>query len=256
MVVYVEYVILENFFFDGVLLCLALLGARKRISFKRLCVSAFLGGVGSLAFPILRLPNFFITILKTAFGILLTLCAFGRIKNKNERGRYALSCVFFFLLTFSFGGVITFFGVKTAYVGLCFVCLALLTAVFIVKMRKRRAIYRFVYECELVYKEKTVNILGFYDSGNFATYTGVPICFISPDTAFSLIDTGQVCDETAISKVQTVSGEKNMRLFKGKVRIKDEGKILEKEVYFSISGNMLSREYQLILHSEIFDKQR
>ena len=59
---------------------------------------------------------------------------------------------------------------------------------------------------------------------------------------------GQVCDEMCIA---TLSGEKRVKLYKGKLQIK--GKEKDKWVYFAPSTNMITREYELLLHNGIVE---
>ena len=102
---------------------------------------------------------------------------------------------------------------------------------------------------------RSISALGYYDSGNTASHGGIPVCFLSADTAYSLFEEvllfgegeGQVCDEMAIT---TMSGEKKVRLFKGSLEIKmDEGVREIREVYFAPTANMIQREYKILLHA-------
>ena len=106
MEIYIEYALLENFLFDGVLLALALFASKTKIRLWRIAVSACVGAVFALLFPLLRLSAFLKTILKISVGFLLCILAFGRLKTKKEWGRCALSAVFFFCFSFGFGGAL------------------------------------------------------------------------------------------------------------------------------------------------------
>ena len=114
MVVYVEYALIQNFLLDGALLYLSLKGARVAFQRRNLLFAAFLGAVFAIVYPLLVLPEFLKTVLKFAVGALLCLVAFGRVKSKNEWGRYALSCFFFYLFTISFKYKLILFGHYTA----------------------------------------------------------------------------------------------------------------------------------------------
>jgi hypothetical protein len=124
----------------------------------------------------------------------------------------------------------------------------------------RRLAHKYVYACNAVFEEKLIKTSGFLDSGNRAVKDGIPVCFISPEILFHLYGEeamykektgGQVCDEM---EIKTVSGAKKVALYKGKLQIKREfGKDMEKQVYFAVSANILSREYKIILNSHIFD---
>ena len=52
-----------------------------------------------------------------------------------------------------------------------------------------------------------------------------------------------------------MTGKKNTPIYRGRLQIKDGEKMREiKEVYFAPGVNMISREYEIILHSRIFDE--
>lgn len=262
MTVYIEYAFLENFFFDGVLLSLALASSRSELKWGRILLSSLVGTAFALVYPFLALPSLLLSLLKFSVGALLCLLALGRIKTKKERGRYALTTTFFFIFSFAFGG--TLLGVsgkfsrhKPFWVLLGFTALAVCALVFVRKLYQRRALYAFIYDCRITSEEKTVTALGFYDSGNTATKNGVPVCFLSPDLIYELFseeilgNTGQVCDEMSIT---TLTGEKKTLLYRGEVQIKTaQGIHTVKEVYFAPSANMIAREYKILLNARIFE---
>ncbi len=258
MVVYVEYAFLENFVLDGVLLYLSLIASKTPVRAKNLLFSAAIGALFAVVYPLLVLPDFLLYALKIAVGLLLCLIVFWRLKGKKEWGRYAFICVCFFLLTFLFGGAITALGAVGAWVWLAFVFLSVFSVLLIKKLYEKRAREKYVYDCEIAYKQRRVAVLGFYDSGNFARFQDAPVCFISPELIFDLFEevalgkeAGQVCDEIAIT---TVNGVKKTRLFKGELTIKEKQAFCVKEVYFAPAVNMLSRGYKLLLNSRIFEE--
>ena len=257
MEIYVEYALLENFFFDGVLLYLSLKAARLSIKYRRLVVSAAIGAVFAVVFPLLRLPLTLAYALKYAVGVLLCFIAFPNAKSKNERGRYALSVVFFFVFSFFFGGALLGFlqeffqgKVPSTLVVIGFTLLTGVSVFLIGKLYKRKQLYRYIYDCRLFFGQNSVFISGFLDSGNRVQKNGLPVCFVSPDILYDLRgeenwkDGGQVCDEITI---QTLGGEKTTPIFKGELELFDEKKRRKKKVYFAATTNMLSREYKMIL---------
>ena len=258
MNVYIEYAFAENFLLDGVLLWLSLRIARCKIVKGKLCLAACAGGAFALLFPLLVLPVFFSYLLKFAVGFLLCIIAFPRLKTKNEWGRYALSSACFFFLTFFFGGALTalFPKISPLIFAVGFVILSLSILLFTKKMSKRNALFKNVYTCSIAYKQRRVEILGLYDSGNGAEKNGMGVCFLSPEIAFELFEEeilkrgGQVRDEI---EIQTLGGEKKLPLFQGEIEIKEKN--VKKTVYFALSKNMLCREYKVLLFSRIFEEE-
>lgn len=259
MVIYVEYAFLENFALDGALLYLALCAAKAPIRYKRLVISAALGGVFAVLFPLLSLPTFLQAILKIAFGFLMCMLCFKRLKTKKEWGRYASVCAFFFAFAFAAGGAILgaygnfHSNLPMGFVFASFLLFCLLARRFIKWIYKKRAVFGCLRTCSIVYGQKRVDVLAFLDSGNLASKNGVPVCFVSPELVYEIwgkeiIESeGQVRDELCIT---TISGIKTVAVYKGVLET-EKGK---KEVYFSPSANMISREYKLLLHSQVFDE--
>ncbi len=263
MTVYIEYAFLQNFLLDGALLALSLFAARVPTRAWRILLSACIGGVFAVLFPLLRLGRLLGTTCKIAVGFLLPMLAFKRIATKKEWGRYALSASLFFAFTFAFGGAIMggmeLFSLKYFSAGWVLPICALLFAsatLLIERLYRKREIYRHIYPCSLHFGEKTAEALGFFDSGNRATKEGLPVCFLSADIFYQLCgeellnakERGQVCVEIAIS---TMAGEKKLLAIRGELTVKERGKVWNREVYFALSANMIGREYKIVLHSRV-----
>lgn len=265
MVIYVEYVFLQNFVLDGVLLYLSMRAAKAQISFKRLLFAAAVGGVFALVFPLFALPRFVNLILKLLFALpLCALCMKG-IKTKKDRGMYAITVLFLYVFSFCFAGAL--FALTNAYAftanvslfTLCFSGIFSIGCIEFIKYRqKKRQIERFLYDCTLFSSNTSVRAQGFLDSGNLAKKNGIPVCFLSPELIFTLFerelfneDGGHVCDEIAIT---TLNGIKNYPLYKGEIVIDHEKKQTKKMVYFAPSVHMLSKGYTLLLSASILDE--
>ena len=266
MEIYIEYAFVENFLFDGVLLYLATKAAGAKTNRLRLILSAICGAVFALLFPLLYLPKFWNMLLKLSVGFLLCLLVVEGIKTKKDRGRYALTCIFFFIFSFSFGGILLavtrdFFQGKVPSL-LIIIAFSLLTAsscYLIKKLYAKRQTDAYVYDCTIFYKDKSQKARGFWDSGNLAMKNQLPICFLSPELFYALYEEvifskgeGQVWDEM---QIQTVNGEKKVCLYKGEIELETPKGKIKKQVYFTPSKNIISREYSLLLPSSIWDEE-
>ena len=259
MTVYIEYALIENFLYDYVLLRLAFFASREKTKWFKAAFSALLGAVFAIVCPFISLPSALFLCLKIGVGLLLCMLSFGRLKTKKEWGRYAFTVLCFFCLTFGFGGALQSFSGKKAlppqavFIGV--VCLSLTFAALIQKLYQKRALHAFIYPCALSFGQNTVRSLGYYDSGNCAQKDGVPICFVSPEILYELFAEeilqggGTVRDET---EIKTLSGAKKTPLYKGELTVEiSRGKIKQNTVYFSPSGNMISREYKVLLNAAV-----
>lgn len=252
MELYIEYAFLENFLFDGALLCLALYASKTKIKWWKVCLSGTIGALFALLFPLLHLPDFLKIILKLTVGALLCLVTAERLKTRKEWGRYALTCIFFYIFSFGFGGtLLAVYGsgrkVASPLVFLGFALLGFVSVWLVRKFYERRAVHKRIYPCKIFHGEKCVETQAFLDSGNLAKKDGLPVCFLSPELFYELYGEeilkggGQVCDEMAIT---TFAGEKRIPLYRGEIEIGT----VKKGVYFSPSGNMIGREYKASLN--------
>lgn len=264
MEIYIEYALIENFLYDGVLLWLAYYTARVKTRGWKLCASAIVGAVFAVIYPLLGLPIGAGLVCKIAIGCLLCILPFPALRARGQMKRYALTCILFFTFSFGFGGALLgVYGVADEKIPswLVFIGFAVLTAcgVCLVKqLYAKRAIHSRCYDCRLQVKERSVTALGFYDSGNLAIHKGVPVCFASPALLYELIGDeivkcrGQVCDEMVIS---TLAGGKRVGLYRGKIEVKTGTGNMVCEVYFAPSKNMIGREYAVLIHARILEGQ-
>ena len=217
----------------------------------------------ALLYPFMGLSAFLGVVLKISVGFLLCMLAFGRIKTKQEWKRYFLTCFFFFLFSFGFGGTLLGLArgnfVRKIPSWLVFACVCALSFLSVYCTRKlyaRKRIYQYIYECEIWANGKIVRADGFFDSGNQATKNGVPIYFLSPDLIYDLFlvekeeRRGQVRDEM---EVRTMSGTRKMPLYVGKLRVFYGREKIEKTAYFASSSNMIRREYKILLNARTFE---
>lgn len=273
MEVYVEYAFLENFCVDAALLFLALKISKISIKKLWLFLGATLGAAFAIAYPFLAifLGNAFADILKIFFPALLCFVGFGGKIHKNERGRYALNVISFYLLSFAFAGgvyaVCGVFSIGYAYdggmltqapLGLVFaggVAFFALISRFSKRIYARQKQTGFLYPCEIVYGGRAVKTQGFVDSGNVARKNGVPVCFLSADVFFDLFK--EEAFEAAYEElaITTVSGGKKIKLFfLDEIRIYSGGETnIIKKPYCSINYAIAKREYKVLLGAWALD---
>lgn len=100
--------------------------------------------------------------------------------------------------------------------------------------------------------ERSVKADGFLDSGNRAKVNGTPVCFLSPDLAFDLLDDKCMTEEMTIV---TMSGETTIKIFLAdslEIYCGEKPNIIRK-VYFAPSTNIRAREYKIILNAGVLD---
>ena len=262
MEVYVEYVLLENFLYDGGLLWLAYRAAKVEAKGWRLCLAAGVGAVFAVIYPLLRLQALLGGICKIAVGVLLCLLPFEGVRVRGRGRQFFLTVALFFAFSFGFGGALLgVYGplslgekIPSGWIFVGFMGLMIWGLWLIKRLYKKRNVHVGCYACQVYMDGKKQMVQGFYDSGNLATYNGLPVCFISPLLLYDLIGErilegcGQVCDEMAIS---TMTGEKKVPIYHGKIGVEDK----QFEVYFAPSKNMIGREYAVLIHAKIIEGQ-
>ena len=252
MIVYIEYAFLENVLIDGVLLSLAFYMAKVPIKWKKILFSATLGGVFALVFPLLALPNALALLLKISVAVLLCLVAL----PKKVKVNILLVVLCFLTLTFCFGGALIAFEIRGLRVFLGFALLVVVGIILIKKLYQKRAVNDFIYDCVVACGQSKIKLLAFYDSGNFATFHGKIVHFISIEYAY-LLWGDKWLDSVQNTTISTLSGNQCLRVFQADMWLQNKQKIsTQKGAYFALAKNMLSREYAILLNSRVFEESR
>ena len=102
MTVYVEYVIIDNFIFDYILLLLTFKSNGAEPPKKRLFLSALFGTVFAVIFPFLKFHQLVLLFLKIVLATSMVAIA----SNFNCFKQYLKKLLKFVTLTFVFGGII------------------------------------------------------------------------------------------------------------------------------------------------------
>lgn len=257
MTAYIEYVFLENFLLDGLLLIGAHRFTKTRVCPIRTVLSAGLGGIYALLSPFIDLPVFWNWVLKCCVGALLCLCAYGKVNTKKQWGRYAFFLSAFLLFTFVVAGFLLSvwheLPQKPPFLAVLFAVATGIGAleIFVSVHRKKRALYAYIYNCIIVGKTR-IKARGYMDSGNVAKKDGLPVCFVSPllfYEAFSYTTAGEK------TRIITVAGEKEILVYKGELYVQTDGKTCAREVYFSPSKHIVLRDYEVVFPACIIEER-
>lgn len=189
MEVYIEYVILDNFSVDLLLLLLTCRIMRFPIVKWRIALSGLVGTVFALLSPCLKLSGAVLFPIKTAMGLAVYWIGCGR-KRKNLSG-----LTVFFAVTFLFGGVclgvfelfqVSFYeGTELRYGGIPigFVIVPILLAWSACErltrlIRKKRDVSPFIRTVRVTYRGRECDLRAFVDSGNRLYRNSDPVCVI------------------------------------------------------------------------------
>lgn len=254
MTVYVEYVLIDNFIIDYTLLFSVVKIMKTPVKKWRVVVSAMLGAVISLVFPLLLKVPILSIAVRFATGFLLTLIAHvGNLKS------YIRFTSVFFAFTFISGGVITavfsFFGLTNSsevLSALVFipVYLTVRFCVYILKcFLKKKAFNDSIIKSQIFCKNKVCTCLSLIDTGNGVYYKDLPVIIVSKRIAKKLISIESSKNIFSV-QVNTVLGTSSlMGFFVDKIKVYSGDKVnIFNNVPMAISGESLGGEYEVILH--------
>jgi len=212
MTVYIEYVLIDNFVIDCLLLKYAYLLTGVKTKSFRLMLSALFGAVFALLYPLLQNGGILFSLLKLALGMLLVILG---APFKSVKKAY-ITTVVFYLLTFALGGTITAitttFNVSSSETLISLIVLPaylLLTCLgeVIKVIYRRKNVENFSYEINLTLGDKSVKALGFLDTGNNAFFKDSPMIFCPLHIFNRLIESGKI-PKTYSTTINTVAGSK------------------------------------------------
>lgn len=228
MVVYVEYVAINNFIID----CLLILSARKAMNLPLnkafVCLSAAVGAAFAVVTPLLKMNAAFTFVLKFFAGALIVL-----VSGKFPNFRIYVRCFYLFLFfTFAFGGAVfgafyfagisydVFSRTTPAESVLTIILLIVFVMYFVAcalikKLYKRKEIANFIRKCEFTVGGRIYIVNGFLDSGNRLRYKNDPIIIVSPKFAAKLMK-NEVFSlvRPRYSTISTIAGEKVIKIYK------------------------------------------
>lgn len=258
MNVYLEYVILDNFVIDSLLLLAAALTLKLPFKKYRIALGGLVGSACAVASVFVT--GFWVYVVKTACLVLMCIVAIGAGKKLFW---YILLTVAY---TFVLGGAITglfnlfhisyltengeFYQMRVPLfvyaiaVGLtAFLCYSV--AFYIKQARK---IAPFLTKI-VVTLDKDYKLTGFCDSGNSLCYEGVPVCFVTKkfDGFSDYFARQMLAGQTRSIEVVTVAGTKRVTAVKGAITV--NGRRLETYLALPID-KCQSSAYNIVLSNE------
>ena len=194
MEVYIEFVIIDNFTIDFILLYLMYLFLGEKPKIKRIIVGTVVATAFAVLSPLIPLSQNAFLALKLVMSLVIVILSRWTFK------RYILSVVLFYLLTFTFGGVVlgvfNLFNIDFANVDSFFILSdfpigflvggIFLATILCVKgyhfAKKRHNKSSFYYDVTIYFRGMKKTLKGYYDSGNFledsVTGKGISVVYV------------------------------------------------------------------------------
>lgn len=180
MKIVIEYVLLENFLINFIVLKTVELFLKEKGRFFFL--SALMGAVVTLICPLLKLSTFGSFLLQFGFAVFYVCISFKFSTFK----KFSILYLAYFISAFLYGGACYFFegliGSGSLLVVLMVVALVFVVINILFKRRqKKKNLDSFCFDVKIEVSGKEFDFKAFLDSGNFLSdpITGKPVCLIN-----------------------------------------------------------------------------
>ncbi len=258
MIVYIEYVIINNVIIDYLMLKATFLLTGNPIKKRRLFLCAFLGGIVALLYPALEINQAILTLVKIMSGLLIVLLASEYKSGKN----FYINAVIFFFYTFITGGVIigVFNLFNVEYQSEFIVAIIVVPVYFVLRILaqvkdyifRRKTVQSLIYKVKLSSDGQEIFSKGFLDTGNSLFDNGKPVILCDKHLVKELI--GNRIAKIKFKKIEilTATGKRQNLAFKLDRLVLY---IMDKEHIFDNVTACISHlnfeGYSVILHPEL-----
>lgn len=262
MKLYVDLIILLNFFLDFLLLLSVSLILKRNAKLIRLLIGALVGGLSIVALFI-SFNSFTLFVFKVFISILMILISFGFKDIKYTFNNF----IYLYLVSIILGGFLYYINDEFSYknTGLIFFhngfsinwiliifSTPIILILYVKQSRKLKEEYSKKYEVDITFLNgKTSRLTGFLDTGNNLTdpYKKRPIIIINKEI---LKGYNPRC---ILVPCITVNKESMLNCFRIK-KLVINGKIIEDEVLVGISDNNFNIDgVDLLLHKKIIKER-
>ena len=190
MIIYIEYVIIDNMVMNSLILVLSCMTLKEKVPKLRVFISALVGTLAAIVFTLVSVPGTVALLLKILLGMVMCLIA---VKRRTKKS--LLSYYFVFLAyTFVLGGcmlallylmeadvtdalAVTYASGVPVGIIAGGAAVTVWLAAYCIKRLYRIRLYRSRFvEAELTLQKKYTG-KAFVDSGNLLKYNGLPVFF-------------------------------------------------------------------------------
>lgn len=175
MKVYLDLIIILNFFYDTLIVLAVSVLLRYRVNLKRVFLSSLIGEL-SLITLFIRLDNIFLLLLKLILSLIMVLISFG----KNN---YFNNLFYFYIITIILGGSSYLINGSNMYTNLVLMIILspIIITLYIINARRIKKELTIVHDVIIVDSDNTIKLRGIMDTGNnvVCPITRLPVVFVS-----------------------------------------------------------------------------
>lgn len=236
MVIYLDVLITLNFIVNYCFMKLIYLIFHEKIKPIRMIISSLVSILLLFSF----FTNYIIyTIIKIFGGVLLILITF---KYSNHK-RFIIMISLYYLLQFSFIGVLNIFNVQGCSI---FVFLLLVCLLILIYSQKSHIYDKKSYKVIIKFIDEIIELNGFLDTGNMASYYDRPIIFLDKKYYSNKLIISNVV------KIRTVNEEQYINCYKPKeFFILDCNKKIPKDVLIAFTS--FENDVNCLLNNLLFN---
>lgn len=175
MKVYLDLIIILNFFYDTLIVLAVSILLKNRVSLKRVFLSSLIGEL-SLITLFIRLDNIFLLLLKLILSLIMVFISFG----KNN---YLNNLFYFYIITIILGGSSYLINGSNMYTNLVLMVILspIIITLYIINARRIKKELTIVHDVIIVDSDNTIKLRGIMDTGNnvICPITRLPVVFVS-----------------------------------------------------------------------------
>lgn len=175
MKVYLDLIIILNFFYDTLIVLAVSVLLRYRVNLKRVFLSSLIGEL-SLITLFIRLDNIFLLLLKLILSLIMVFLSFG----KNN---YFNNLFYFYIITIILGGSSYLINGSNMYTNLVLMIILspIIITLYIINARRIKKELTIVHDVIIVDSDNTIKLRGIMDTGNnvVCPITRLPVVFVS-----------------------------------------------------------------------------
>ena len=220
MHVYIELAVIENFCMDFTLLYAAKVAVKNPSPFWRILIAAILGAAFAVMFPLFKMGAAWSVVVKVASGFLICLIA-GKFKGVKSYLKFSFAFLAFTAVLggaligiFSLAGL-EFLAGEGFVLSKIPVGIPLFGALIVIIGAKKLAARlkksnKDTVTMRVFVADGSVEVKGFFDSGNKVYCRGAPVSIIPEEVAKKIVDESRIKDGV---KIHTVAGSRVIKIF-------------------------------------------
>lgn len=181
MKVYLDLIIVLNFFYDTLIVLAVSVLLKEKVEMKRVFLSSLIGEIALITLFV-RLDNIYLLLLKIILSLIMVFISFG----KNN---YFNNLFYFYVITIILGGSSYLIDGNNMYINLILMLILgpIIVILYILNARRINLELNLIHDVIIVDKDNTIKLKGFMDTGNnvVCPLTRLPVVFVSEDIKIS-----------------------------------------------------------------------